>query len=181
MADDPIIRINCSENYVEYVRSSLCTSKKVWIALWLSLALNMVLAYACFAGGPYEAAIRRDLAKLPANERPYAVYLSTHAAAATAKDGEGRSTLAKVTAFMVASTSRAVVLERQIPVAVATGGGREGGKERGGELLRIDLRGLGWSLDDWRHVLVEKRAGDARRVFDVLEGRRRQEPAIRPG
>ncbi len=80
---------------------------------------------------------RADRAQQPAAEWGYLYYLST--AAAPEAD---RPALARATAFVVASASRAVVVERQLPRRVGES-----------HLYRIDLRALEWDWRDWHRVL----------------------------
>lgn len=87
---------------------------------------------------PHETELARlDRARFPAAEWGYYYYLSTAAAPEAL-----RPAVARTAAFVVASASRAVVLERQLPARVGES-----------DLYRIDLRGLEWDWRDWLRVL----------------------------
>ncbi len=98
-------------------------------------ALFLVLSLLGAADETQQA--RADRAQWPQAEWGYLYYLST-----TAAPAEHRAALARTTAFVVASASRAVVIERQLPQQVGDS-----------DLYRIDLRGLEWDWRDWRQVL----------------------------
>jgi hypothetical protein len=102
-----------------------------------SMLLPLTLLAMC--ASPWESQLaQKDRQNFPAAEWGYLYYLSTAAAPA-----ELREPLARTAAFVVASASRAVVVERQLPVRVGES-----------DLYRIDLRQLEWSWRDWQTVLA---------------------------
>ncbi len=94
-----------------------------------------MLAIAASAGD-LECA-RQDRASIPTAEWGYIFYLST-----SGVPEEMQAELAGVVAFVAASASREVLLERQLPQRVENS-----------NLWRIDLRRLQWDWRDWRRVL----------------------------
>src|SRR5690606_16992381 len=113
----------------------LLASRLSQIFLSFMCALFLVLSLLGAADETQQA--RADRAQWPQAEWGYLYYLST-----TAAPAEHRAALARTTAFVVASASRAVVIERQLPQQVGDS-----------DLYRIDLRGLEWDWRDWRQVL----------------------------
>jgi hypothetical protein len=96
----------------------------------LLLTLTLLAAH-----GDSEAAFQ-DLAQFPAAEQPYYAYLTL-----TTTPEADRERLANVLRFVVPSLSSRTLLSEQLPTPVA-----------GTNLLRLDLRGLGWE-SVWQSVI----------------------------
>jgi hypothetical protein len=102
------------------------------------LLLSLLAAASSDTAASEAAAARADRARFAPAEWGYYYYLSTSAAPESL-----RPALARTAAFVVASASRAVVLEPHLPARVEPG-----------DLYRIDLRALEWDWRDWRRVLA---------------------------
>ena len=98
----------------------------------------LVLLAAVASGGDGAAALA-DRATLPPDRQPFVQYVTT----ATATP-EHRPELERALRFVVASTSRQVIIERCLPVPVPGSS----------TLYRLDLLDLGWPVHEWQKVLA---------------------------
>lgn len=101
-----------------------------------AFVLTLILASVCLAESPDVAAALADRsAHYQPADYPYIAYLSLRP-----QTGEHRTDLERAIKLAVASDSTQPVLERCVPTHVNE------------SLLRIDLRDLRWTTDDWRKV-----------------------------
>lgn len=114
---------------------------------------SILVACAILAAGSDSDAALLDLAQLPHDEKPYAVYLTL----STVEPAQ-RERLEKVLRFVVPSLSSKTYLAGQLPYRVP-----------GTNLLRLNLRELGWSQETYRNVMVAHYVGKYRQDLKGLK------------